>query len=150
MPVHRLLCILSFIKKERGFQSAPPDQICTLKPMVKNHVYCIRVQAYKATCFYLTAGNTFVLRAKKACFCSMITACGAYGIQVVNRNGLRSPVTDAVIRDAGASTACFLIFYCPISITSSLSYVIPWMGAWIWTKQATRRLWKVLSAGDTG
>ena len=96
------------------------------------------------------AGTIFVLRAKKACFCFTITACGAYGIQVVNRNGLSSPVTDAVIRAAGASTACFLIFYCPISITSSLSSVIPWMGAWIRAKQATRRPRKALSAGDTG
>ena len=96
------------------------------------------------------AGTIFVPRAKKACSGSMITVCAASAIRVADRNGLRSPVTDAVIRAASASTACFLIVYFPISITNSPLSVIPWMGAWIRAKQETRRLRKVLSAGDTG
>lgn len=80
---------------------------------LKRHIKGIPKYA-KATCFYLVAGTIFVPRAKKACSGSMITICAASAIRVANRNGLRSPVTDAVILVAGASTACFLIVFFPI------------------------------------
>jgi hypothetical protein len=109
--------------------------------------------------------NDIAVKTTSGAGASNVGVAGSLAINVVNMSYVAEIPTEVTADDsveviaegknkietvAGASTACFLIVFFPISITNSPLSVIPWMVAWIRTKQATRRLWKVLSAGDTG